>query len=169
MKLSREFYSLKLVESSWSVMTHGDARKRKWRGNWRKECVAIALHTTSEHGASSITNANAHPSAASSRLNWRPDDLNGLVRFAERRNLVSGRLPLHFKRSLPSYNNNEINKLYTYTVKHNNVFLTLFATRFGQYDHHQVNIVQKCNQGCFFVIQSNSCTIHTLKHNHFNI
>jgi hypothetical protein len=32
-----------------------------------------------------------------------PADLNGLVRFAERRNLVSARVPSHFKRSLPSY------------------------------------------------------------------
>jgi len=29
-----------------------------------------------------------------------PADWNGLVRFAERRNLVSARLPSHFKRSL---------------------------------------------------------------------
>jgi hypothetical protein len=29
-------------------------------------------HTTSEHGVSSITNADEHTSAASSRLNWRP-------------------------------------------------------------------------------------------------
>ena len=29
-----------------------------------------------------------------------PTDLNGLVRFAERRNLVSARVPSHFKRSL---------------------------------------------------------------------
>jgi len=28
-------------------------------------------------------------------------DLNGLVRLAERRNLVSTRVPSHFKRSLP--------------------------------------------------------------------
>jgi len=33
--------------------------------------VASTLHTTSEHGLSSITNADAHTSAASSRLNWR--------------------------------------------------------------------------------------------------
>ena len=43
-----------------------------------------------------------HTSATSSRLNWRPPpDLNGLVRFAVRRNLVSVRVPAHFKRSLP--------------------------------------------------------------------
>jgi hypothetical protein len=60
------------VESSWNVMAHGDARAGKWRGNWRMEWVASTLHTISEHGVSSITTADAHTSAASSRLNWRP-------------------------------------------------------------------------------------------------
>ena len=33
-----------------------------------------------------------------------PTDLNGLVRFGERRNMVSARVPSHFKRSLqPSH------------------------------------------------------------------
>jgi hypothetical protein len=32
-----------------------------------------------------------------------PADLNGLVRFAERRNLVSARVPSHFKLSLLQY------------------------------------------------------------------
>ena len=35
-------------------------------------------------------------------LTESPADLNGLVRFAERRNLVSARVPPRFKRSLPS-------------------------------------------------------------------
>ena len=61
-----------LVESSWNVMAHGDAWKGKWRGTWLMEWVASTLHTTSEHGVSSITTADAHTSAASSRLNWRP-------------------------------------------------------------------------------------------------
>ena len=60
------------VDSSWNVMAHGDAREGKWRRNWRMEWVASTLHTTSENGASSITTADAHTSAASSRLNWRP-------------------------------------------------------------------------------------------------
>jgi len=78
-------------------MAHGDARVGKWRGNWRKQWVASTLHTTSDHGVSSITTTDAHTSAASSRLNWRrPTDLNGLLRFAERRNLVSARVPSHF-------------------------------------------------------------------------
>ena len=53
-------------------MAHGDAREGKWRGNWRMEWVASTLHTTSERDVSSITTADAHTSAASSRLNWRP-------------------------------------------------------------------------------------------------
>ena len=60
------------VESIWNVMAHGDSREWKWRGNWRMQWVASILHTTSEHGVSSITTADAHTSAASSRLNWRP-------------------------------------------------------------------------------------------------
>jgi len=58
------------AESSWNVMAHGDAREGRWRGNWRMEWVASTLHTISEHGVSSITTADAHTSAASSRLNW---------------------------------------------------------------------------------------------------
>jgi hypothetical protein len=51
------------VDSSWNVMAHGDAREGKWRGNWRMEWVASSLHTTSEHGVSSITTAGGHTSA----------------------------------------------------------------------------------------------------------
>jgi hypothetical protein len=53
-------------------MAHGDAPEGKWRGNRRMEWVASTLHTTSERGVSSITNAYAHTSAASSRVNWLP-------------------------------------------------------------------------------------------------
>ena len=85
-------------------MSHGDAREGKWRGNWRMQWVASTLHTTSEHVVSSITIADAHTSAASSRLNWRhpPADLNGLGPFRpERRNLVSALVPSHFNWPLP--------------------------------------------------------------------
>jgi hypothetical protein len=60
------------VECVWNLMAHGDAREAKWRGKWRIEWVASTLHTTSEHGVSSITNTDAHTSAAGSRLKWRP-------------------------------------------------------------------------------------------------
>ena len=89
-----------LVDYSWNVMAQGDAGEGKWRGNWRMEWGASTLHTTSEHGVSSITTADAHTSAASRTELAPPADLNRLVRFAERRNLVSARVPSHFKCSL---------------------------------------------------------------------
>jgi len=61
-----------LVDSIWNVMAHGDAREGTWRGNWRIQWVASTLHTTSEYDVSSITTADAHTLAASSRLNWSP-------------------------------------------------------------------------------------------------
>jgi len=58
--LQNEIMWKNFVESSWNVMAQGDAREGKWRGNWQMEWVA------------SITTTDAHTSAASSRLNWRP-------------------------------------------------------------------------------------------------
>ena len=77
-----------VLESSWNVMAHGDSREGKWRRNWRMEWVASTLHTTSEHGVSSITTADAHTSAASSRLNWRHHQFNWTRPF--RRKTKSG-------------------------------------------------------------------------------
>ena len=61
-----------LIYFFWNVVAHSDTRKGKWRGNWRMDRVASTLHTTSEHVVSSITTADAHTSAVSSRLNWLP-------------------------------------------------------------------------------------------------
>ena len=77
-----------LVESSWNVMAHGDAREGWWRENWRIELVSSTLHTTSEHGVSSITTADVHTSAASCRLNWRPYRFKSIRSF--RRKTKSG-------------------------------------------------------------------------------
>ena len=79
----------------WHTVTHG--RGSEW-GNWRMQWVASTLHTTSEHGVSSITTAGAHTSAASSRLNWRPPGRFKWTRSVsrERRNLVSARGPSRF-------------------------------------------------------------------------
>jgi hypothetical protein len=71
----------------------------RWRKGWEvKGKLANGVgsqysYTASERGVSSITTADAHSSAASSQLNWRPSDLNGLVRLAERQNLFSARVP----------------------------------------------------------------------------
>jgi hypothetical protein len=94
-------HCVRALDSSWNVMAHGDAREGKWRGKWRMEWVTITLHTTSEHCVSSFTTADAHTSAACSQLKWRPRRFNGLVRFAERRNLVSARVPSHLNWPLP--------------------------------------------------------------------
>jgi len=54
------------------MMADGDVQQGKWRGNWRMEWVASTLHTTSQNGVSGITTSDAHTSADSSQLNWRP-------------------------------------------------------------------------------------------------
>ena len=69
-------------------------------GKWRFDCVASTLHATSEHAVSSITTADGAQLGCQQSTELtppsQPADLNGLVRFAERRNLVSVRLPSHF-------------------------------------------------------------------------
>ena len=53
-------------------MAYGDTREAKWKEKYRKQRVASTLYTTSEHGLSNITTVDAHTSAASYRMNWRP-------------------------------------------------------------------------------------------------
>ena len=66
------------------------------------EWVASTLHTTSEHGVSSITTADAHTRLPVVDWTDAPRRFNGLVRFAQGRNLVSARVSSHFKLSLPT-------------------------------------------------------------------
>jgi hypothetical protein len=53
-----------------------DGTRLRTRGEVKGKLATVVgsqySHTTSEHGVSSITNADAHTSAASSLLNWRP-------------------------------------------------------------------------------------------------
>jgi hypothetical protein len=91
------------VESSWNVMAHGDAGEGKWRGYWRMEWVASTLTLPRNMVYPALL-----PLMRTSRLpvvDWTdaPTDLNGLVGFAEKPNLVSARVPSHFKRSLRDY------------------------------------------------------------------
>ena len=61
------------VTSGSRVQLKCDSTRRRTGGEVKgilaKEWVASTRHTTSEHGVSSITTADAHTSAASSRLN----------------------------------------------------------------------------------------------------
>ena len=94
-----------VIESIWNAMAHGDAREEKWRGNKKMEWVTSKRHMTAEHRlarAVQTLQADVHSSPATSRLNWSPRDLNGLVRCAERRSLVSARVSSHFRRILPN-------------------------------------------------------------------
>jgi len=89
-----------LVKSSWNVMAHGDAQEGKWKGNWRMEWVASTLYTTSERGVSSITTADAHNSAAVSRLNWRPRRFKWTSSVSPKEEIWFPRVSSHFKLSL---------------------------------------------------------------------
>ena len=53
-------------------MAHGDARERKWRGNWRMEWVASTLTLPRNIVYPAFTKADAHTSAASIRQNRCP-------------------------------------------------------------------------------------------------
>jgi len=83
-------------------MAHGDAREGKLWGNMRMEWVAssLALYvgTWTIHGLSADTHSST--ASRSTELTPPPADLNGLVRFAERPNLVSARVPSRFERAL---------------------------------------------------------------------
>jgi len=78
-------------------MAHGDTREGKWRGNWQMEWVTSTL---------TLPRNMVYPALLPlmqttwlPAVDWTdaPADLNGLVRFGERQNLVSARVPSRFK------------------------------------------------------------------------
>jgi hypothetical protein len=82
-------------------MAHGDAREGKWRGNWRMEWVASTLTLPRNVVYPALLPLTRTPRLPVVDWTDAPADLNGLVRFGERQNLVSARVPSRFKRSLP--------------------------------------------------------------------
>jgi len=81
----------------WHTMTRGKGSEGE-TGEWSRYPVLITLSQNMVYPA-------LLPLMRTPRLpvvDWTvaPSDLNGLVLFAERRNLVSARVPSHFKRSL---------------------------------------------------------------------
>ena len=89
-----------LLECVWNLMAHGDAREGKWRGNWRMEWVASTRILP--RNVVYPTLLTLMPTPRLPAVDWTdaPADLNGLVRFGERWNLVSARVPSRFKRSI---------------------------------------------------------------------
>jgi hypothetical protein len=74
-------------------MAHGEAREGKCWGNWRMQWV-------SSHYLGTLLPLMRTPRLPEVHWTDVPTELNGLARFAERRNLVSACVSSHFKRSL---------------------------------------------------------------------
>ena len=90
----------KVLECVWNLMAHGDAREGKWRGNWRMGWVASILTLPRNVVYPALLPLMRTPRLPAVDWTDAPDDLNGLVRSAERRNLVSARVPSRFECSL---------------------------------------------------------------------
>ena len=81
------------VELVRNLVAHGDAREGKWRGNWRMEWVASTLTPPPNVVYPALLKLTRTPRLPAVDWTDAPTDLNGLVRFGERRNLVSARVP----------------------------------------------------------------------------
>jgi hypothetical protein len=88
------------VESSWNVMAHCDAGRGSEgeTGEWSGYPVLFTLPRNIVYSA--LLTLMRTPRLPVVYWTDAPAGLNGLVRFAERRNLVSARVPSYFKRSL---------------------------------------------------------------------
>jgi len=82
-------------------LKHGDAREEKWRGNWRMEWVASTLTLPWNVVYPALLTLMHTPRLPAVDWTGAPADLNGLVRFGKRRNLVSVHVPSRFKHTLP--------------------------------------------------------------------
>jgi len=78
-------------------MAHGDAREGKWRGNWRMEWVACTLKLSQNVVYPALLTLMRTPRLPAVDWTDAPADLNGPVRFSEKQNLVSARVPSRFK------------------------------------------------------------------------
>ena len=96
-KYSQHIGMLELVRN---LMAHGDAREGKWRGNWRMEWVASTLTPPPNMVYPALLKLMCTPRLLAVDWTDAPTDLNGLVRFGERRNVVSARVPSRSARAI---------------------------------------------------------------------
>ena len=89
-----------VVELVRNLAAHGDAREGKWRGNRRMEWVASTLTPPPNVVYPALLPLMRAPRLPAVDWTDAPADLNGLVRFGERRNLVSARVPSGSTRAL---------------------------------------------------------------------
>ena len=97
---SGQWSSVELVRN---LVAHGDAREGKWRGNWRMEWVASTLTPRPNVVYLALLKLMRTPRLPAVDCTDAPTDLNGLVRFGERRNLISARVPSRFARAIWGY------------------------------------------------------------------
>ena len=86
-----------------NLVARGDAREGKWRGIWRMEWVASTLTPPPNVVYPALLKLKRTPRLPAVDWTVAPTDLNGLVRFGERRNLVSARVPSRSARAILWY------------------------------------------------------------------
>jgi len=88
------------VELVRNLVAHGDAREGKGRGNWQMEWVASTLTPSPNVVYPALLKLMRTPWLPAVDWTDAPTDLNGLVRFGERRNLVSAHVPSRSARAI---------------------------------------------------------------------
>ena len=91
------------VECVCNLMTHGDAREGKWRGNRRMDWVASTLTLPRNVVYPALITLMRTPRLPAVDWTDTPADLNGLDRFGEKQNLVSARVSSRFKRTILTF------------------------------------------------------------------
>ena len=97
---SAEEMTKQVVELVRNLVAHGDAREGKWRGNGRLEWVASTLTPPSNVVYPALLKLMRTPRLPAVDWTDATTDLNGLVRFGERQNLVSARVPSRSARAI---------------------------------------------------------------------
>ena len=89
-----------VVELVRNLVAHGDARERMWRGNWRMAWVTSTLTPPPKVVYPALLKLMRTPRLPAVDWTDTPNDLNGLVRFGEWRNLVSACMPSRSARAI---------------------------------------------------------------------
>ena len=92
--------NIRVVELVRNVVGHGDAWQGRWRGNYRMEWVASTLTPPPNVVYPALLKLMRTPRLPAVDWTDAPTDLNELVRFGERRNLVSARVPSRSERAI---------------------------------------------------------------------
>jgi len=93
----------RLIHTRWCIRARsepGGTREGKWRGNWRMEWVANTLTPSPNVVYPALLKLMRTPRLPAVDWTDAPTDLNALVRFEKRRNLVSARVPSRSARAI---------------------------------------------------------------------